>query len=173
MTPPAVLAIGLDPSFADFSAMPQFTPELIGAYIEAEVARVRELGFDVDTRLIAPREAAEVEIEAALRASSNNGPGVFVCAALGWAASYVARAPRQSIAKSARGLVEQPSVTARRFWYDTVSAGSAAALRCACTAVGAERLLSGSGNFPFLLFHEQYTRTFMYVDSATYLSHIV
>jgi hypothetical protein len=35
--------------------MPQLTPELVRAYIEAEIARVRELGFDVETRLIAPQ----------------------------------------------------------------------------------------------------------------------
>ena len=62
-------------------------------------------------------------------------------------------------------LVEPPSATARRFWYDTVSHGSPAALRCACTAFGAERLLPGS-DFPFLLFHEEYTRTFTYVEAA-------
>ena len=66
----AVLAIGLDPCFADFSTMPQLTPELVRAYIEAEIARVRELGFDVEPRLIAPGEEAEAEIEAALRARS-------------------------------------------------------------------------------------------------------
>ena len=66
----AVLAIGLDPCFADFSTMPQLTPELVRAYIDAEIARVRELGFDVETRLIAPGEEAEAEIEAALRARS-------------------------------------------------------------------------------------------------------
>ena len=56
MPPTAVLAIGLDPRFADFSAMPHLTPALVRAYVEAEIARVRELGFDVETRLIAPGE---------------------------------------------------------------------------------------------------------------------
>jgi len=62
-------------------------------------------------------------------------------------------------------LIEPPSATARRFWYDTVSHGSPAALRCACSAFGAERLLPGS-DFPFLLFHEQYGRAFTYVETA-------
>ena len=77
MTPTAVLAIGLDPRFADVSAMPQLTPELIRAHIEAEIARVRELGVEVETRLIAPGEAAEAEIEAALRARR------FACVVIG------------------------------------------------------------------------------------------
>ena len=68
MTPPAVLAIGLDPAFADFSDMPQLTPALVRAYVEAEIASVRQSGFDVDLHLVAPGEAAESEIEAALRA---------------------------------------------------------------------------------------------------------
>lgn len=67
MANPAVLAIGLDPRFADFSATPHVTPELVTAYIAAEIARVRELGFEVDARLISPGEAGEAEIEAALR----------------------------------------------------------------------------------------------------------
>jgi hypothetical protein len=67
MTPTAVLAIGLDPRFADIETTPQFTPELIRAYIEAEIARVRELGFDAETCLIAPGEMAEAEIEATLQ----------------------------------------------------------------------------------------------------------
>ena len=77
MTPTAVLAIGLDPRFADLGTMPQFTPELIRAYIEAEIARVRELGFDAEICLIAPGETAEAEIEAALQ------DGHFTCVVIG------------------------------------------------------------------------------------------
>ncbi len=33
MTKPSVLAIGLDPSFVDFSAFPQYTPEIVRGYI--------------------------------------------------------------------------------------------------------------------------------------------
>jgi hypothetical protein len=76
-TTTAVLAIGLDPRFADFGAMPGFTPELVRAYIDAEIARVRESGFEVDTRLIAPDATAEAEVEAALRGRS------FDCVVIG------------------------------------------------------------------------------------------
>jgi 6-methylsalicylate decarboxylase len=62
-------------------------------------------------------------------------------------------------------LVEPPSVTARRFWYDTVSHGSRAALRCACDAFGSERLLPGS-DYPFLLLHQPYERAFTYIDES-------
>jgi hypothetical protein len=77
VTIPAVLAIGLDPQFADFSAMPQFTPELVRAYLDAEIDRVRKTGFDVDACLLAPDETAEADVEAALRHKS------YACVVIG------------------------------------------------------------------------------------------
>jgi 6-methylsalicylate decarboxylase len=43
---------------------------------------------------------------------------------------------------------EQPSVTAKRFWYDTVSHGYVPALRCACESFGADRMVLGS-DYPY------------------------
>jgi 6-methylsalicylate decarboxylase len=43
---------------------------------------------------------------------------------------------------------ERPSITARRFWYDTVSHGYVPALRCACEAFGTDRMLLGS-DYPY------------------------
>ena len=77
MAATAVLAIGLDPRFADLSAMPQPTPALIRAYIEAEIARLRGLGFEVETCLIAPGAAAEAEVETAL------GKRRYACVVIG------------------------------------------------------------------------------------------
>jgi 6-methylsalicylate decarboxylase len=62
-------------------------------------------------------------------------------------------------------LPEPPSVTARRFYYDTVGHGSHAALWCAYKAFGAEHLLPGS-DFPVLLSYESYTRTFAWIREA-------
>ena len=64
-----------------------------------------------------------------------------------------------------RDLPEKPSITARRFWYDTVSHGSPAALRCACEAFGSDRLVTGS-DYPVLLAYESYAETFAYVRAA-------
>jgi predicted TIM-barrel fold metal-dependent hydrolase len=61
-----------------------------------------------------------------------------------------------------RDLPEKPSATARRFWYDTVSHGSHAALRCACEAFGPEHLVTGS-DYPVLLAFEDYAKTFSYI----------
>jgi predicted TIM-barrel fold metal-dependent hydrolase len=62
-------------------------------------------------------------------------------------------------------LPEPPSVTARRFYYDTVAHGSQAALLCAWKAFGADHLLPGS-DFPVLLSYETYERTFSWIRDA-------
>ena len=64
-----------------------------------------------------------------------------------------------------RGLKARPSEMARSFWYDTVSHGSAPALRAAVEAFGADRIVPGS-DFPVLLSFESYARTFGYVRDA-------
>lgn len=62
-------------------------------------------------------------------------------------------------------LPEPPSVTARRFYYDTVGHGSQAALTCAAMAYGADHLLPGS-DFPVLLSFETYAQTFSWIREA-------
>jgi 6-methylsalicylate decarboxylase len=69
------------------------------------------------------------------------------------------------VAAMNRDLPEKPSMTARRFWYDTVSHGSHAALRCACEAFGPEHLVTGS-DYPVLLAFESYAKTFSYIGEA-------
>ena len=59
-------------------------------------------------------------------------------------------------------LPEPPSVTARRFYYDTVGHGSHAALLSAWKAFGADRLVAGS-DYPVLMAFETYKQTFHYI----------
>jgi len=59
MAKKTVLAIGIDPGFADLAAFPQFTPGLVRSYIDAQIERLRELGFEVDSCLIDLGETAE------------------------------------------------------------------------------------------------------------------
>jgi predicted TIM-barrel fold metal-dependent hydrolase len=66
---------------------------------------------------------------------------------------------------ASRNLPEPPSVTARRFYYDTVGHGSHAALLCAWKAFGADHVLPGS-DFPVLLSFETYARTFAWIREA-------
>src|SRR5204862_1447590 len=61
-----------------------------------------------------------------------------------------------------QGLPEPPSVTARRFYYDTVAHGSHAALLCAWKAFGADQLVAGS-DYPVLMAFETYRQTFHYI----------
>jgi predicted TIM-barrel fold metal-dependent hydrolase len=62
-------------------------------------------------------------------------------------------------------LPEPPSRTARRFYYDTVGHGSHAALLCAWAAFGADHLIPGS-DYPVLLAHETYERTFSWIKEV-------
>lgn len=63
-------------------------------------------------------------------------------------------------------LAESPSVTAKRFWYDTVAHGSTTALRCAVDSFGADKIVPGS-DYPILTIHEAYKDTFEYVREAS------
>lgn len=65
----------------------------------------------------------------------------------------------------ARDLPEPPLDTARRFYYDTVGHGSAAALTCAVMAFGADHVLPGS-DYPVLLSWESYRETFSWIRDA-------
>jgi predicted TIM-barrel fold metal-dependent hydrolase len=62
-------------------------------------------------------------------------------------------------------LPEPPSTTARRLYYDTVSHGSQAALRCAWMAFGASQLVAGS-DYPVLTRFESYAQTFDYIRDS-------
>ena len=66
MAKKSVLAIGLEPSFADLTAVPQFTPELIRSYIDAQIEELRALGYDAELCLIDLGETAEQVATAAL-----------------------------------------------------------------------------------------------------------
>jgi hypothetical protein len=67
MTKNSVLAIGIDPAFADFAAFPQLTPEMIRGYIDAQIERLRALGYEAESCLIDLGDAAEAVAAAALQ----------------------------------------------------------------------------------------------------------
>jgi hypothetical protein len=66
--PKKVLAIGIDPVFVDFTAMPQFTPAMFQSYIDAQLERLRAAGFDVESCLIDLGDTAEAVATRALQA---------------------------------------------------------------------------------------------------------
>jgi len=60
-------------------------------------------------------------------------------------------------------LAELPSVTAKKFYYDTVCYGSKAAFTCALEAFGVDHLVTGS-DYPVLQDWEEYRETFAYIE---------
>ena len=62
----AVLAIGLDPAFVDFTAFPQLTPALVRHYLDSQIERLRTLGYDADSCFTDVGDTAEQVTTAAL-----------------------------------------------------------------------------------------------------------
>ncbi|MFT4118738.1 hypothetical protein [Bradyrhizobium sp.] len=75
-----VLAIGIEPGNADYSAFPQLTPGLVRSYIDAQLLRLDDLGYEVTSCLIDLDATAETGVMAALRGDSFDciviGPGL-------------------------------------------------------------------------------------------------
>lgn len=65
-----VLAIGIEPGSADYSAFPQVNPELVRNYIDAQLLRLTDLGYLVTSCLIDLDETAEAIVTSALRDES-------------------------------------------------------------------------------------------------------
>ena len=63
-----VLAIGIEPTQADFSAAPELNPDLVRACIRAQIEQLRALGFDAEICLIDLGDTAEQVATSALRA---------------------------------------------------------------------------------------------------------
>lgn len=55
----SVLALGLDPNFADLTSMPGLTPDLIRAFIDSQMERLRALGYEVESCLVDAGQTAE------------------------------------------------------------------------------------------------------------------
>ena len=56
---PKVLALGLDPVFVKLPDNPELTPEIIRAFIEMQLDRIRALGHEVQSCLVDLGETAE------------------------------------------------------------------------------------------------------------------
>lgn len=63
----AILALGLDPNFADFTSMPDLTPGLVRSFIDAQMERLRALGYDVHVCLVDAGDTAKDVLQEALR----------------------------------------------------------------------------------------------------------
>lgn len=67
MAKKSVLAIGIDPAFVDYTALPQFTPQMFRSYIDAQIERMRGMGYDVTSCLIDLGDTAEAVSAQALK----------------------------------------------------------------------------------------------------------
>jgi hypothetical protein len=72
-----VIAIGIDPSFLNYSALPQLTPELFRRHIDDELDRLCGSGYEVTQCLIDLGDTAEASTVAALKAAT------FDCVVIG------------------------------------------------------------------------------------------
>lgn len=63
---PSVLALGLDPSFVDPKAMGGLSPELVRGFIEAQLERIRGLGYEVTGCLVDLGNTAEAVLRSQL-----------------------------------------------------------------------------------------------------------
>lgn len=89
----------------------------------------------------------------------------IIIAHLGGALPMMLNRLDNQLPRSYPELPEQPSRTARRFFYDSVGHGSVAALRCALEAFGANRILLGS-DYPVLMPFESYRETVGYLSNT-------
>lgn len=64
-----VLAIGIDPAFVDYTALPQFSEAMLRQHIDAQLDRVRALGYDVTSCLIDLGASAEAVAARALQSA--------------------------------------------------------------------------------------------------------
>jgi hypothetical protein len=63
----AILALGLDPNSVDLTSMAPLTPEIVRAFIDSQLERIRALGHEVEGCLVEPGETAEVALSECLR----------------------------------------------------------------------------------------------------------
>jgi hypothetical protein len=120
MAKKTVLAIGIEPAFADLSAFPQLTPELVRNYIEAQIDRLRDLGFDVVSCLIDLGETAEAVATNALLSRR------FDCVVIG--AGLREPAPRLLLFERIINLVHALAPAAK-ICFNTTPADTAEAVR--------------------------------------------
>jgi hypothetical protein len=115
-----VVAIGLDPAFADFSRPPDLTPALIRHYIDQQIRALRDLGYDAESCLIDLGDTAEAVVAAALDAKR------FDCVVIG--AGLREPPERLVLFERVLNLVHERAPTAR-IAFNTNPADTADAVR--------------------------------------------
>jgi hypothetical protein len=116
---PTVLALGLDPAYVEFPNNPELTPELIRAFIEMQLERLRGMGYEVRSCLVDLGETAEAVTAHHLRAQS------FDCVLIGAGL----RAPEQLLLFEKLINVVHEQAPKARICFNNTPADSAEAVR--------------------------------------------
>jgi hypothetical protein len=77
MSAKSVLVVGLDPDHVDFAGMPGLTPQVVRAYIDAQIEGMRTLGYQVESCLVDTGDQAHLAVDGVLRARA------FDCVVIG------------------------------------------------------------------------------------------
>jgi hypothetical protein len=117
--PKSVLALGLDPVFADFTQLPGLTPGLIKGFIDSQLARLRGLGYEVDSCLVDLGETAEAVATRCLKSR------IFDCVVIG---AGLRAAPQLLLFEKLVNLVHQHAPGAK-ICFNTTPADTAEAVR--------------------------------------------
>jgi predicted TIM-barrel fold metal-dependent hydrolase len=159
---------------------PVVQPELLPVYAELDRRRAVVLFHPTGNGICSPLvnefglgsaigtslEDTLVAVHLIARKIPSQFPNItFIVPHLGGPIAMLLQRLDNQFSMASRELPEPPSVTARRFYYDTVGHGSHAALLCAWKAFGADHLVPGS-DFPVLLSYETYAQTVSWIRDA-------
>src|SRR5690242_6155110 len=67
---PTVLALGLDPRLVDSKTISDLNPDVVRAFIDSQLERIRALGYEVDSCLVDLGDTAEDVLSNRLRERS-------------------------------------------------------------------------------------------------------
>ena len=131
MAKKTVLAVGIEPALADYAMLPGLTPELIrrppvrlaehGDYLDAQIGRLRALGYEPEVCLIDLGETAEQVVTAALQSRK------FDCIVIG--AGLRQPPPRLPLFEKIINLIHAHAPPSTRICFNTTPADTVEAVQ--------------------------------------------
>ena len=116
-----VLAVGIEPALADYAMLPGLTPELIRNYLDAQIGRLRALGYEPEVCLIDLGETAEQVVTAALQSRK------FDCIVIG--AGLRQPPPRLPLFEKIINLIHAHAPPSTRICFNTTPADTVEAVQ--------------------------------------------
>jgi hypothetical protein len=121
MTKKTVLAIGIEPALADYTMLPELTPELIRSYIDAQISQLSALGYDVESCLIDLGETAGQVVTTALQSRK------FDCIVIG--AGLRLPPPRLPLFEMVINLIHAHASPSAKICFNTMPADTVQAVQ--------------------------------------------